>query len=50
LYILAFKEVYIAKSVVQYLAENLYHADKIFVDSFELYSDFAALSTKKEEK
>jgi hypothetical protein len=49
LQVLTFKEVYIVKSVVEYLAENLYHADKIFVDCFELYSDSAALSTKKRE-
>jgi hypothetical protein len=42
-----FKEVYIVKSVEEYLAENLYQGDKIFVDCFELHSDFAALSTKK---
>jgi hypothetical protein len=29
--------------------ENLYHADKIFVDYFELYLDSAALLTKKKE-
>jgi hypothetical protein len=44
-----FKEVYIVKSAVEYLAENLYQADKIFVDCFELYYDSAALSTKKGE-
>jgi hypothetical protein len=44
-----FKEVYIIKSVVEYLAENLYQADKIFVDCFELYSDSVVLSTKKEK-
>jgi hypothetical protein len=27
----------------------MYQADKIFVDCFELYSDFASLSTKKRE-
>jgi hypothetical protein len=38
------------KLVLQYLAENLYQVDKVFVDWFELNSDFfAALSTKKEE-
>jgi hypothetical protein len=42
------KEVYIVKSAVEYLAENIYHADKIFVDCFELYSDSVALLTKKE--
>jgi hypothetical protein len=42
-----FKEVYIVKSAVEYLAENLYQADKIFVDCFELYYDSAALSPKK---
>jgi hypothetical protein len=46
---LTFKEVYIVKSAVEYLAENLYQGDKIFVDCFELHSDFAALSTKKIE-
>jgi hypothetical protein len=46
---LTFKEVYIVKSVVEYLAENLYQADKIFVDCFELHYDFVALSTKKRE-
>jgi hypothetical protein len=46
---LTFKEVYIVKSAVEYLAENLYQADKIFVDCFELHSDFVALSTKKRE-
>jgi hypothetical protein len=45
-----FKEVYIVKSAIEYLAENLYQADKIFVDCFELYYDFAALSTKKRSK
>jgi hypothetical protein len=44
---LTFKEVYIVKSSIEYLAKNLYQVDKIFVDWFELYSDFAALSTKK---
>jgi hypothetical protein len=44
-----FKEVYIVKSAIEYLAENLYQADKIFVDCFELHFDFAALSTKKRE-
>jgi hypothetical protein len=43
-----FKEVYIVKSAIEYLAENLYQTDKIFVDWFELYYDSAALSTKKE--
>jgi hypothetical protein len=38
------------KTIVQYLAENLYQADKIFVNWFELYPDFAALSTKKRSK
>jgi hypothetical protein len=42
-----FKEVYIVKSSIEYLAENLYQADKIFVDCIELHSDFAALSTKQ---
>jgi hypothetical protein len=41
------KEVYIVKSAIEYLAENLYQADKIFVDCFELHSIFAAHSTKK---
>jgi hypothetical protein len=44
-----FKEVYNVKSAVEYLAENLYQADKIFVDCFEMHSDFAALSPKKRE-
>jgi hypothetical protein len=44
-----FEEVYIVKSVVAYLAENLYQADTIFVDWFELYSNFAAFSIKKEK-
>jgi hypothetical protein len=43
------KEVYIVKSAVEYLVENLYHADKIFVDWFELNPDFVALLTKKEK-
>jgi hypothetical protein len=43
------KEVYIVKSVVEYLVENLYLADKIFANWFELYPDFAALSTKERE-
>jgi hypothetical protein len=43
---LAFKEFYIVKLVVEYLAENLYHANKVFVDWFEMCSDFAALSIK----
>jgi hypothetical protein len=45
---LTFKKVYIIKSAVEYFAENLYQVDKIFVYCFKLYSDFAALSTKKE--
>jgi hypothetical protein len=45
-----FKEVYIIKSVVEYLAENMYQADKIFVDWFELYSNFAALLIKRRSK
>jgi hypothetical protein len=45
-----FKEVYIVKSAIEYLVDNLYQIDKIFVDCFELRSDFAALSTKKEVK
>jgi hypothetical protein len=44
---LTFKEVYIVKSAIEYLAENLYHTDKIFVDCFELHFDFAALLIKK---
>jgi hypothetical protein len=42
-------QIYIVKSVIEYLAEDLYQADKIFVDWFELYPDFTALSTKKEK-
>jgi hypothetical protein len=42
-----FKEVYIVKSAIEYLVDNLYQTDKIFVDCFELRSYFAALSTKK---
>jgi hypothetical protein len=42
-------EVYTVKSAIKYLAENLHHADKIFVDCFEFYYDSAALSTKKEK-
>jgi hypothetical protein len=49
LYVLTFKEVYIVKSAVAYLSENLYQTDKIFVDWFELYSDFTALLIKKRE-
>jgi hypothetical protein len=49
LYVLTFKEVYIVKSAIEYLVENLYQTDKIFVDCVELHSDFAALSTKKED-
>jgi hypothetical protein len=45
-----FTEVYIVKSAIEYLAENLYQANKIFVDCFELYSDSATLSTKKSER
>jgi hypothetical protein len=45
-----FKEIYIVKSAIEYLAENLYQADKIFVDCFEFHSDFAALSEKEEVK
>jgi hypothetical protein len=44
-----FKEVYFVKSAAKYLAKNLYQADKIFVDYFELYSDSTAHSTKKEK-
>jgi hypothetical protein len=47
LHVLTFKEVYIVKSAIEYLLENLYQANKIFVDWFELYPNFAALSTKK---
>jgi hypothetical protein len=43
---LTVKEVYIIKSAVEYLIENLYQTNKIFVDWFELHSDFAALSTE----
>jgi hypothetical protein len=43
-----FKEFYIVKSAVEYLGENLYQADTIFIACFELHSDFVALSTKKE--
>jgi hypothetical protein len=46
---LTFKEVYIIKSAVEYLAENMYQTDKIFVDCFELHSDSIALLTKKRE-
>jgi hypothetical protein len=46
---LTFKEVYIVKSAIEYLAENLYQADKIFVDCFELHSDFVAFLIKKRE-
>jgi hypothetical protein len=46
---LTFKEVYIVKSAIDYLAENLYQGEKIFVDCFDLHSDFTALSTKKRE-
>jgi hypothetical protein len=49
LYVLTFKEVYIVKSAIEYLAENLYQADKIFIDCFELHFDFTALSEKKRE-
>jgi hypothetical protein len=34
------------KSTIEYLAENLYQTDKVFIDWFELYSDFATLSIK----
>jgi hypothetical protein len=44
-----FKEVYIVKSAIEYLARNLYQTDKIFVDCFELHFEFAALLMKKEE-
>jgi hypothetical protein len=40
---------YDTNSALEYLAENLYQADNIFVDWFELYYDFAALSIKKEK-
>jgi hypothetical protein len=46
---LTFKEVYIVKSAIEYLAENLYQVDEIFVDCFELHSDFVALLEKKRE-
>jgi hypothetical protein len=36
-----FKEVFIVKSAVEYLAENSYQADNIFVDCFDMYSDSA---------
>jgi hypothetical protein len=42
-----FKEVYIIKAAAEYSVDNLYQAGKIFVDCFELHSNFAALSTKK---
>jgi hypothetical protein len=45
-----FKDVYIVKTAIEYLAENLYQADKIFVDCFELHYDFAALLTKKKRE
>jgi hypothetical protein len=44
-----FKEVYFVKSAVEYLAENMYQVDKIFVDCFELSYDSAALLIKKEK-
>jgi hypothetical protein len=44
-----FKAVYIVKSAVEYLAENLYQTYKIFVDCFELYYDSVALLIKKRE-
>jgi hypothetical protein len=37
------------KSAVEYFVENLYQADKIFIDCFELYYDSAAFLTKKEK-
>jgi hypothetical protein len=46
---LTFKEVYIVKSAIVNLTENLYQADMIFVDCFKLYSDFTALLIKKRE-
>jgi hypothetical protein len=47
LYNLAFKEVHIVKSALQYLVENLYQVDKVFVDWFELNSDFCSTFDKK---
>jgi hypothetical protein len=47
---LTFNEVYIIKSALEYLANNMYQADKMFVDCFELHSNFAALSEKREVK
>jgi hypothetical protein len=44
-----FKEIHIVKSAIKYLVENLYQTDKIFIDCFELHSDFAALSIRKKE-
>jgi hypothetical protein len=41
--------VYIVKSAIEYLVDNLYQADKIFVDWFELYFDSTTLSTEKRE-
>jgi hypothetical protein len=45
-----FKELYIFKLAIEYLTENLYQADKIFVDCFELHYDFAVLSEEKKEQ
>jgi hypothetical protein len=42
-----FKEIYIIKSAVEYLAENLYQDDKIFVDCFELHFDSITLLKKE---
>jgi hypothetical protein len=47
---LTFKDVYIVKSALEYLANNMYQADKMFVDCFELHSNFVALSEKREVK
>jgi hypothetical protein len=41
--------VYIVKSAIEYLVDNLYQADKIFVDWFELYFDSTTLSIEKRE-
>jgi hypothetical protein len=49
LYVITFKEVCFVKSAVEYLAENLYQVDKIFVDWFELHYDFVALLMEKRE-
>jgi hypothetical protein len=47
---LTFKDVYIVKTALGYLANNMYQADKMFVDCFELHSNFVALSEKREVK